>query len=208
MAGRHHWYNEHELGQTPGDGEGQGGLVCCSPWGCKELDTTGQLNNNSVVTLAFWDHKESSYTSQVSTHSRKKHQPCGYGCNRCQCVSAPNLNYPGLPLKNIHICLFVCLLLCWVFVAVGRIFTSCRELGLLSSHHAWASRCNDFSWAQALGCAGFSSCGSWAYCPAACWIFPDQGSNLRPLHWQVDSSALTHQESPAQAFLNISPKHE
>ena len=29
------------LGQTLGDGEGQGGLVCCSPWGCKELDTTG-----------------------------------------------------------------------------------------------------------------------------------------------------------------------
>ena len=27
------------------DGEGQGGLACCSPWGCKELDTTGQLNN-------------------------------------------------------------------------------------------------------------------------------------------------------------------
>ena len=31
MAGRHHQCNGHELGQTPGDGEGQGGLVCCSP---------------------------------------------------------------------------------------------------------------------------------------------------------------------------------
>ena len=31
-AGWHHRCNEHELGQTPGDGEGQGGLVCCSPW--------------------------------------------------------------------------------------------------------------------------------------------------------------------------------
>ena len=30
-----------ELGLTPGDGEAQGGLACCSPWGCKELDTTG-----------------------------------------------------------------------------------------------------------------------------------------------------------------------
>ena len=39
--------NGHELGQTLGDGEGQGGLLCCSPWGCKELDTTEQLNNNS-----------------------------------------------------------------------------------------------------------------------------------------------------------------
>ena len=40
MAGRHHGRNEHELGQTPGDGEGQGDLVCCSPWGHKELDMT------------------------------------------------------------------------------------------------------------------------------------------------------------------------
>ena len=31
--------------QALGDSEGQGSLVCCSPWGCKELDTTEQLNN-------------------------------------------------------------------------------------------------------------------------------------------------------------------
>ena len=40
----HHQYNEHELGQTLGDGEGQGDLVCCNPWGHKELDTTERLN--------------------------------------------------------------------------------------------------------------------------------------------------------------------
>ena len=45
MAGWHHWCNGRELGQTSGDGEGQGGLACCSPWGCKESDTTGRLNN-------------------------------------------------------------------------------------------------------------------------------------------------------------------
>ena len=33
MAGWHHRCNGHEFGQTSGDGEGQGGLVCCSPWG-------------------------------------------------------------------------------------------------------------------------------------------------------------------------------
>ena len=49
-AGQHHWCNEHELGQTPGDGEGQGGLVCCSPWGRKESDTTGQLNHSNRTT--------------------------------------------------------------------------------------------------------------------------------------------------------------
>ena len=44
MGGRHHWCNEHEL-ETPGDGEGQGGLVCCSPWDRKESDMTRWLNN-------------------------------------------------------------------------------------------------------------------------------------------------------------------
>ena len=40
MAGWHHQCNGHELGQTSGDAEGQGGLVCCSPWDHKELDMT------------------------------------------------------------------------------------------------------------------------------------------------------------------------
>ena len=38
MVGRHHRLNGHEFEQAPGVGEGQGGLACCSPWGCKELD--------------------------------------------------------------------------------------------------------------------------------------------------------------------------
>ena len=38
MAGWHHRRNGHELGQTLGGGEGQGGLASCSPWGCKELE--------------------------------------------------------------------------------------------------------------------------------------------------------------------------
>ena len=38
-VGWHHQLNEHEFEQAPGDGEEQGGLVC-SPWGCKESDTT------------------------------------------------------------------------------------------------------------------------------------------------------------------------
>ena len=40
MVGQHYQCNERELGQTPGDGEGQGGLACCSPWGLKESDAT------------------------------------------------------------------------------------------------------------------------------------------------------------------------
>ena len=37
MAGWHHWCNGHELGQTLGDGEGQWGLACCSPWGLQRV---------------------------------------------------------------------------------------------------------------------------------------------------------------------------
>ena len=46
MVGWNHRLNGHESEQTPGDGEGQGSLACYNPWGCKELDTTEQLNNN------------------------------------------------------------------------------------------------------------------------------------------------------------------
>ena len=38
------WLDEHEFEQAPGIGDGQGSLVCCSPWGCKESDMTEQLN--------------------------------------------------------------------------------------------------------------------------------------------------------------------
>jgi len=45
MVGWHHRLSGHEFEQTLGDSEGQGSLVCCSPWGCKELDMTERLNN-------------------------------------------------------------------------------------------------------------------------------------------------------------------
>ena len=44
MAGWHHQLDGHEFEWTPGDGDGQGGLSCCSPWGRKESDMTEQLN--------------------------------------------------------------------------------------------------------------------------------------------------------------------
>ena len=42
----HHRLKGHEFEQTPGGGEEQGSLACCSPWGHNESDTTEQLNNN------------------------------------------------------------------------------------------------------------------------------------------------------------------
>ena len=47
MVGWHLRLNGPEFEQTLGDGEGQGNVVCCILWGCKELDTTEQLNNKN-----------------------------------------------------------------------------------------------------------------------------------------------------------------
>ena len=52
MVGRHYQLSGHEFEQAPGDGEGQGSLVCCSPGGCKESDMTEQLNNNIMCQTA------------------------------------------------------------------------------------------------------------------------------------------------------------
>ena len=45
MVGWRHQLNGHEFERTPGNSEGQGSLVCCSPWRHKESDTTELLNN-------------------------------------------------------------------------------------------------------------------------------------------------------------------
>ena len=72
----------------------------------------------------------------------------------------------------------------------GLLFVAVRGLliavaSLVTEHRLQAcglSSCGS----QALECR-LSSCGARLSCSAACGIFPDQGSNLCPLHWQVDS---------------------
>ena len=58
MVGWHHWLNGHEFDQTPRVGDGQGSLLCCSPWGCRELDMTKWLN----------------WTEKYSRVKKRKHQ--------------------------------------------------------------------------------------------------------------------------------------
>ena len=57
MAGWHHWLDGHEFEQAPGVGDGQGSLVCCSPWGHKESVITEWLN---------WT--EGNFTSPLSSN--------------------------------------------------------------------------------------------------------------------------------------------
>ena len=52
-VGRHHWINGHGFEQAPEVGDGQGSLVCCSPWSCKESDMTEQLNWWWMLSCSF-----------------------------------------------------------------------------------------------------------------------------------------------------------
>ena len=58
MVWWHHWVNGHEFEQTLGDSEVPGNLsaagLYCSPWGCKESDTTERLNNNTIEKFRVW----------------------------------------------------------------------------------------------------------------------------------------------------------
>ena len=64
VVGWHHWFNGHEVGQTPKDGEGWGGLVCCSSGSCKESDMTWCLSNNNK--WLEWPPKSHSVNWTVS----------------------------------------------------------------------------------------------------------------------------------------------
>ena len=71
MVGWHHWFYGCEFEQTLGDSEGQGNLVCCSPWGHKESDMTEWLSKNKCLPfLLSWSYLESrdhvSFTSLIS----------------------------------------------------------------------------------------------------------------------------------------------
>ena len=99
--------------------------------------------------------------------------------------------------------LFIYLLiwLCWVFVSVQGL-----SLAAASGGHS-SSRCAGLAlsrplllWSTTSRRAGSVVMAQGPSCSAACGIFPDQGSNPCPLHWQADSQPLRHQGSPAIFF--------
>ena len=67
MVGWHHWLNWHGFGWTPGVGDEQGDLACCSSWGRKELDTTEWLNWTELNTVH--GVAELDMTERLSLHS-------------------------------------------------------------------------------------------------------------------------------------------
>ena len=67
MVGWCQQFTGHELGQTLGDGEGQGGLACWSPWGRKKLETTWWLNNNNISSICFSGNSNELRAADVSS---------------------------------------------------------------------------------------------------------------------------------------------
>ena len=93
--------------------------------------------------------------------------------------------------------LFIYFWLCWVFVSVQGL-----SLVVASRGHS-SSRCAGLSLSRPLllqstgsGRAGSVVVAHGPSCSLACGIFPDQGSNPCPLHWEADSQPLRHQGSP------------
>ena len=66
IVGWHHRLKGNEFAQTQGDSEGQGSLACCSPWGCKDLDMTLQLNNSNKKSHIHISPPASFWTSLVA----------------------------------------------------------------------------------------------------------------------------------------------
>ena len=78
MVGWHHRLDGRGFGWTPGVGDGQGGLACCSSWGCKESDMTERLNWTK-----FYDPVipvPGIYSREMSVHIQQKEdvQECSY----------------------------------------------------------------------------------------------------------------------------------
>ena len=104
--------------------------------------------------------------------------------------------------------IFIYFWLCWVFVSVWGF-----SLVAASGGHS-SSRCAGLSlsrplllWSTGSRRAGSAAVAHGPSCSAACGIFPDQGSNPCPLHWQADSQPLRHQGSPINFFFGHAAWH-
>ena len=107
--------------------------------------------------------------------------------------------------KYIYIYIYIFYLrLCWVFVSVRGLSPVAASGGHSSSRCAGLSLSwSLLLWSRGSRCAGSVIVAYGPSCSATCGIFPDQGSNPCPLHWQADSQPLSHQGSPKYFFCLI-----
>ena len=90
MVGQHHQFNGHELGQTLGDSQGQGGLVCGSPWGHKETGlsgwttTTMQMYNERLTSTIFL--RKANRPKKTSIIDKNNEQKSWRGIHERRCL--------------------------------------------------------------------------------------------------------------------------
>ena len=109
----------------------------------------------------------------------------------------------------LNICYFFFLIYLFIYFWLSWVFVSVWGLSLVvASRGHFSSRCMSLSLSRPLLLRSIGSrrAGSVVVahrpsCSAACVIFPDQGSNPCPLHWQADSQPLCHQGSPTSVYL-------
>ena len=148
---------------------------------------------------------DSPYTWKFVSFGHLPHPSPSSSCPWCLLSVSVNQGF------KLYLLLFLAVLQCW-WQHSG--FSNDGERGLPSSCCAQTPHCRGFShcraWAQghvgsAAAAPGLSSTGSAAVahrlgCSVVCGIFPDQGLNPCPLHWQADSLPLSHQRSPKYVF--------
>ena len=71
MIGWYHQLNRHEFELTLGDGDGQGGLACCSPWGHKESDKTEWLNWNELNWRWLKQHSKLNLSYNIASYTQQ-----------------------------------------------------------------------------------------------------------------------------------------
>ena len=109
MTGWHHQLNGHKSEQAPWDGEGQGILVCCNPWGHKALDTTEQLNNNKADSKIYTEAQMPRITKPIikrknnvgrftlqTSNLLQSYNKLGFLCSSEGKASICNAGEPGL----------------------------------------------------------------------------------------------------------------
>ena len=92
MVGWDHRFNGHEFEQALGDSEGQESLACCSPWGCKESDTTEWLNTRREreKTRVGWGRSQPSRALMDV-----KAEATGFSVEECSRLRAQQVQEPG-----------------------------------------------------------------------------------------------------------------
>ena len=109
MVGWYHWLNGHGFGWILGAGDGQGGLACCSSWGCKESDMTERLNWTELKPYVILDSREVSICSRCPAWSRTGQNHSFQGNLRTFLTDGLDSNMWGCKAKYyMYVCTFSC----------------------------------------------------------------------------------------------------